>query len=401
MRRRDFVASLSGAGAFAALAPVPRWRLPPAQTDGLVPPSEAFLRDLPELLTLASVPGLSAALVRGRETVWAIGIGTSGVESPTEVTPETPFEAASLTKPVVAYLAMLLVQDGRLDLDRPLDAYLPSPYLSDDARAGSITVRRVLSHTTGYRNWRFNRDQRLVTEFAPGERFQYSGEGFYQLQVVIETVVGRGLAALARERVLDRFGMNDSSLVWRAGYAGTIARPHRSRGQAAEHRTAQVGGQLLEVAARRGKPLEEWRHDEVGSALDGLTPPVPSLPVFRTPNAAGSLITTAADYARFLSVVVGEAPGPLRDDLRLEMFRRQIEIKPPALGWGLGWGLERSGSRGWAWHWGDNPGSKNFVLADLGDRTALVVFTNGDGGRAIYERVVRAAGQDPAAFLWI
>ena len=85
-----------------------------------------------------------------------------------------------------AYLVMLLVQDGTLNLDRPLDAYLGAPYVPDDPRAASITARHVLSHTTGYRNWRFSADQRLSTDFAPGERFQYSGEGYYQLQRVVE-----------------------------------------------------------------------------------------------------------------------------------------------------------------------------------------------------------------------
>jgi len=82
-----------------------------------------------------------------------------------------------LTKPVVAYAALKLADQGKLDLDAPLSRYLPAPYIDGDARLEQITARRVLSHNSGFPNWR-PEGKPLVIHFTPGERFSYSGEGF-------------------------------------------------------------------------------------------------------------------------------------------------------------------------------------------------------------------------------
>jgi hypothetical protein len=83
------------------------------------------------------------------------------------------------------------------------------------------------------------------------------------------------------------------------------------------------------------------------------------------------------------------------------MLRPQVRISTE-LHWGLGTGLEVSNGRTVAWHWGDNPGFKNFYILDPQARSAIVVFTSGDGGQGVYERVIRAeTGQDRAAFLFL
>jgi CubicO group peptidase (beta-lactamase class C family) len=278
------------------------------------------------------------------------------------------FDAASLSKPVFAYLVMLLVQDGVIDLDLPLDGYLGQPYVPGNDLAAKVTARHVLSHTTGYRNWRFNDTQTLVPEFTPGERWQYSGEGYYELQRAVETIMGKDLTVLARERVFVPFGMTRSSYMPEVSFEPNRAVGHRRGGEA-------------------------------------ITPPGPppanALPVMRTPNAAGSLRTTVKDYAKFMAVMTGAVDGPLQQRLRESMTLRQITVRGP-LGWGLGWGLEQRDGRSLIWHWGDNPGFKNFVIADPAAKQGIVVFTNGEGGKAVYERVVRAsAGFDPAAFAWL
>jgi CubicO group peptidase (beta-lactamase class C family) len=331
-------------------------------------PSEGFLRDLPRLMDLATTPGLSAAIVSGRDIAWADGFGRTSGEGSLAVNASTVFEAASLSKPVFAYLAMLLVQDGVLDLNKPLDDYLGAPYVPGNALAATITARHVLSHTTGYRNWRFNDTHTLVPDFTPGERWQYSGEGYFELQRAIEKLTGKSLTVLAKERVFGPLGMARSSYE-------PLPEPEPNRA----------------VGHRRG-----------GQAIAPFGPPPPNaLPVMLVPNAAGSLRTTANDYAKFLTVVTGAVDGPLRTDLRLGMFNRQIVVRQ-SLGWGLGWGLEARDNQSLIWHWGDNPGFKNIVIVDPAAKEGIVVFTNGDGGRAVYERLVRAsAGFDPAAFSWI
>src|SRR4029078_6503121 len=96
------------------------------------------------------------------------------------VTESTRFEAASLSKPVTAYVALQLVDAGRLALDAPLTKYMPYADLPAYPRAKTMTARHVLSHTTGFANWR--RRDPLKLFFAPGERFRYSGEGYVYLQ---------------------------------------------------------------------------------------------------------------------------------------------------------------------------------------------------------------------------
>ena len=102
---------------------------------------------------------------------------------------------------------MLLVEEGVIDLDKPLQAYLAKPLpdypayadLAGDERYKQITARMVLSHSTGFPNWRqFEPDGRLKFLFAPGARYSYSGEGFALLQMVVEEITGRDLETLAQ-----------------------------------------------------------------------------------------------------------------------------------------------------------------------------------------------------------
>ncbi len=91
------------------------------------------------------------------------------------VTEHTSFRVASLTKPVFAYLVLKLVDEGVIELDCPLSSYLDKPYLNDP-RIDQLTARHVLSHQTGWPNWKW--DGELEFEFSLGEKWHYSGEGY-------------------------------------------------------------------------------------------------------------------------------------------------------------------------------------------------------------------------------
>ena len=115
---------------------------------------------------------------------------------------------------------MLLAEEGVIDLDKPLQAYLPKPLpdypayadLAGDDRYQQITARMVLSHSTGFPNWRqFEPDGRLKFLFAPGARYSYSGEGFALLQMVVEEITGRDLESLARQKIFEPLGMTRTS----------------------------------------------------------------------------------------------------------------------------------------------------------------------------------------------
>ena len=120
----------------------------------------------------------------------------------------------------------------------------------------------------------------------------------------------------------------------------------------------------------------------------------PVLPNFLLPNVAGSLMTTANDFGRFLArLMADEAP--------LRMMLTPTTRINRVIQWGLGVGLQVEPASTTFWHWGDNFGFKNFFVADPSKRTAMVVLTNGQNGRAIYERVVREELGDQPAFVWI
>src|SRR5208282_205544 len=157
-------------------------------------------RDVPELMKKDGVPGLTMAVIRGGKTTWVHGFGIKEATTGQPVTVETVFEAASLSKPVFAYGVLKLVELGKLGLDIPLTTYLPKPYIAGDERLAKITARIVLSHRTGFPNWRGD-DGLLPIYFTPGERFSYSGEGYIYLQRVVEQITGKPLNEYMTEAV--------------------------------------------------------------------------------------------------------------------------------------------------------------------------------------------------------
>jgi CubicO group peptidase (beta-lactamase class C family) len=100
---------------------------------------------------------------------------------------DTIFNVASLTKPVVALLTLKLVSLGKWNLDEPLDKYWIDPDIKNDPRHKKLTTRLVLSHQTGFPNWRWlNKSKKLEFAYEPGTRYQYSGEGFEYLRKALE-----------------------------------------------------------------------------------------------------------------------------------------------------------------------------------------------------------------------
>lgn len=349
-----------------------------------IPPD--FGKQLTSWLAVAPVPGAQVGLLENGKPQPSLPFGVSNAESKASVTRDTVFAAASLTKQLVAWLALRMADQGRLDLERPLADY----GLTDlsDPQSRRIHARHVLSHSSGLPNWRFDAGEVLKPSFTPGERYQYSGEGFVLLQRVIEKIENRGFGAVMQAQVFGPLEMKSSSVTWRSSFASSMAHPHSRRG-AVNRSTASRNGTLLELAAKWKRPIDEWRYEDALRAVaeSGGDKQAP-LPVMVTPNAAASLWTTADDYTRFLAAAVA----------RRDWFTPRVSVSGP-LDWGLGWGIE---NRRFAWQWGDNPGFKNFVLLDLETRRGIVVFTNGDAGMRVCERVIRAAtGEDHPLFLWV
>jgi CubicO group peptidase (beta-lactamase class C family) len=398
LSRREFAAVLAA----TACLPAAAVRRPRAQGGARIqPPGAAFLSRLPRLMEVTAVPGIGTGIVQDGTLAWQRYDGVADASTKRPITAESLFPAASLGKPVFACAALRLVDEGRLDLDRPLKAYVPG-HAPPDARGDRVTARHVLGHSTGYRNWRNSADQPLIPDFEPGSRFQYSGEGFYYLQRAVEKISGRGFEEFVQAALLEPAGMRASTYGWRADTDARLVTGH-NRGNPVRPPSRDFARRLLEHADGQKKPLASFTHEDVVAAMGVLRPSPPALPNYMIPNAAGSLLTTVADYAAFLNRVLnpGGRAGELSAAALQQMLRPQTRVNS-VISWGLGWGLESDGGREYLWHWGDNGNFKNFVLAHLPSRSAVVVFTNGNNGLRVAEAIVAAAsGHEHAAFDWL
>jgi CubicO group peptidase (beta-lactamase class C family) len=403
LSRRRFMLGTAGAFMGAAQARV-AWPaqalLPPRNSGPGWEPNPALLRQMPRLLELASVPGLGLGVVEmGR--IWTRGFGRA-VEDPAQpASPETVFEAASLGKPIFAYAVLRLVDAKLLQLDKPLYEYLPVPEASS-ARMRRVTVRQVLSHTTGLPNWR-QQPGPLEPAEEPGKKFSYSGEAYFYLQRVVEAVTGKPFSRVMQEQVFKPFDMKESSYVWLPEFETRMAAGYDGQQNRLDVQAA-IGRRTLAIAQQWGIPLLDWRYQDSARAVPLVNPQWPVLPLYMVPNAATSLLTTVSDYTKFLSRVVAP-PGSrgleLSAQTRKAMTTPEVRLNS-ALFWGLGWGIQRDEHGEVLWHWGANNSFRNFVIADPPNDRAVVVFTNSENGPRLYERVILAVtGHDHPAFLWI
>jgi CubicO group peptidase (beta-lactamase class C family) len=161
---------------------------------------------------------------------------------------------------VSAYAVLKLADQGKVDLDAPLQRYLGAPYIQGDPRINKITARMVLTHRTGFPNWRPK--EGLTIHFEPGDHFSYSGEGFVFLSKAVERITSQSLNDFMQQMVFTPLGMTSSSYVWRQDYDARAAIGHD----------------------KDGKAHKKWKPKEA--------------------NPASSLQTTAVDYARFMTALL-------------------------------------------------------------------------------------------------
>ncbi len=315
------------------------------------------------------VPGFSAAFVHNEELVWARGFGVVEAGSEKLVTPETIFQAASISKPVTAMVALHLVEAGQLDLDADANDFLrswkipPSKYTQPrtDGTRPNVTLRGLLSHTAGvnlrgYTGYPFDRQLPTLQQILngeppanskpvrvtqkPGKAFKYSGAGYLVVQQMIEDVTSRPLAALAQEFIFDKLGMTSSTFDIRLPnvFLPRAATAHR----------------------RTGKPVAGRWH----------TYPE---------QAAASLWSTPTDLARLMIEVLKS----LKNESNLvlsQAMTRQMMIPQKSIG-GVGFnvfisnGMTRFGHPGW------NEGFHSIVLGCPEMGQAIVWMTNGENGR--------------------
>lgn len=375
-------------------------------------PSPPFLGRLPLLMQAMALPGLAIAVVEDARVAWTHVAGVMDTRSGAPVDDRTLFEAASLSKPVFAYMVLQLADTGLVDLDRPLVQYRRPDDHSDDPLLDLVTARDVLRHSSGLPNWRVHpATDKLVPAFKPGTRISYSGEAYFWLQLVVETITGQSLDDTMQARLFGPAGMADSSYGWNDDIAARSVYGHNGPDQRDASMPPQGQRELWNaaapVAARIGKPLSSWTWADAQRALPEVIAHAPAglvtWPGDLIANAAASLRTTAADYARFITLMMQRrtrAPWELREATRRAMLTPQLHTPQRYVDKGLGWGLETTPSSQVFYHGGSNGGIfKDFVVGDAARRRGIVVMTNGAGGTAVYQRIVReATGLDLLAF---
>ena len=299
-----------------------------------------------KILIENNVPAVGIGTIRDGKLARMDVIGelTKGVAAP----PNTIFNVASLAKPIVTMLTLKLVSQGEWKLDEPLANYWVDPDVANDPRSKTLTTRHVLSHQSGFVNWRWlNASKKLAFDVEPGTKFQYSGEGFNYLQRALENKFSVPLEQLVDAVVFKPLAMNDSRFVWDLG----------------------MDGARFAV-----------EHDESGK-------PYPTEKRMKA-IAADDLLTTVADYAKFGVSVLNQTG--LTQEVAEAMRTPQAAMKGSA-SMGLGWELHRNLGQQKEYaliHSGSDQGVRTVMILLPQSKQGLIIFTNGDNGSKLYEKRV-------------
>ena len=340
-----------------------------------------------QLMKGEDVQGMALAVIENGEVVHVAAYGRRNVARDLPLTTSTVMYGASLTKTAFAYMVLQLVDEGRLDLDTSVAELLPRPLpeydegdddysdLAGDERWRALTPRILLTHTTGFANFRWlEEDQRLRFHHDPGSRYGYSAEGFYILQLILEQGLGLDVGKEMQTRVFDRFGMTNTSMSWRPEFATNLAD---------------------------------------GYGLDGSMEPHDER---STVSAAGSMDTSIADQARlWAGIVRGDG---LSAASRAELVRPQFPItsrhqfptlladtepRNAEIGLAAGLGLVTfQDTSGPAWFkGGHNPWTGNMVICLEDKKRCVVMLANDVRAERIYPELTRAVlGDSKMPWKW-
>ena len=304
----------------------------------------------------AQQPGLTLGLTDRDDTLLIRTYGLADLASRQPVTPETLFEIGSIGKTFTAVAVLQLADEGRLELEAPVDRYLSWFAVGQHAGHRAITIAHLLSHTAGivagvdgtpeaaFQVWSL-RD--LPTFSAPGERFHYSNVGYKALGLVLEAVEGRPYREVIRARILDPLGMSATE-------------------PAITH----------DIRARLAVGYEYLHDDRIGYPGAPLAPAT----WLETETADGSIASTAADMCAFVRMLLCEGEGPdgriLSEQAFVQMTTGQAWEDPnDAYGYGLL--IRELDGRRFIGHGGGMVGYLAGMQADPESGFGAIVLVNG------------------------
>lgn len=295
-----------------------------------------------------NIPGLSIALINDGKVVYHRTMGYSNVEDKLSVTDKTIFEGASLSKSVFACFVMKYVEEGRLDLDKPLYQYLPYPDIEYDERYKKITARMVLSHRSGFPNWREDEeDKKLKLKFEPGADFLYSGEGYQYLAMVLKHIEGTdwaGLEAAFQNKIAKPLGMEHTVFI----------------------QTPYTQAHKAEPYDENGKWID-WKNDywyKKGREVFG---------------AAYSIHSEPIDFSKWMIALMNQTL--LSAESYKELFKQHSKLDNPTINVHYTLGFYKINDV--LAHAGDNTGFTCFFALDTQKDWGYILFTNSKFGQTL------------------
>jgi CubicO group peptidase (beta-lactamase class C family) len=329
-----------------------------------------------ERMAFHKVPGVSIAFFDHGEIVWTKTYGYADVASKKPVSPDTLFQAASISKPVAALAALRLVQDGKLSLDEDVNVKLKTWKVPENelTEKEKVTVRRILSHSAGLTVHGFPgyaSDETVPTvvqvldgekpanteairvDVIPGTVWRYSGGGYVILQTLMSDVTGEPFPKIMHDLVLQPAGMTHSTYEQPLpkSRAGEAATPYRADGQ----------------------PVKGGAHTYPEMAPAGL---------WTTPSDLAKMaIEVQKEYA-------GKSSKILNPSMAKQMLTHQIGV------WGLGFGLEDTGHTARFGHGGANEGFRCNIETYTESGQGLAVMTNSDSGGELAQEIFRAVAKE-------
>jgi CubicO group peptidase (beta-lactamase class C family) len=297
-----------------------------------------FEQQLDQLRTLLKIPGLSAAIVRNQELVWAKGLGFADREKGVPATPDTPYHVASLTKTFAAILILRLVEQGKLNLEEKASRY------SADVGGDRIAIRHLLSHTS---------------EGTPGERFHYAGDPYWCLTEVIEKTSGKSFRESMIATFLEPLHMARSV-------------PGHDMLTEGDRWTDRLGKDTIrryrEALNDLARPYHLYGSEVVAN------PPYPAYAL----NAMAGLISTVCDLAKYDAAL--DRHRFLRPQTQERAWTPAVSNGGQALPHGLGWFVQRYRGVKLVWHYGYWPDAFSALLLKVPERNlTLILLANSDG----------------------
>ena len=349
--------------------------------NGLLPPiiikgRPAVQSTIAERLAFHKVPGVSVAVINDGAIEWARGYGVVEAGTAQQVTPDTLFQAASISKPVAAMGALRLVEEGKLSLDEDVNKKLVSWKVpeNDFTKEKKVTLRGLLSHTAGMTVHGFpgyasdapvptlvqllNGEKPANTkpirvDVVPGSLWRYSGGGISVMQQMVIDVTGKPFPQFMQKEVLDKLAMKHST------YEQPLPKTLSSNAATA--------------------------HDEKGEKLKGRWHTYPEM-------AAAGLWTTPSDLARFAIEIQKSKAGKSNKVLSADMTNQMLTVVKSD--YGLGVGLKGAGKGLSFAHGGSNEGFRCFLFAYAETGQGAVIMTNGEGGGPLSQEILRAIARE-------